>query len=85
MLCWAVPLATLPGVWVPFQGEQCEVDQTCLSEPQLSLPPCLPEPGALGHRDIGTSYRSWKRSFLRAWIRESVFFLAPKLVFHQTR
>lgn len=35
----AMPLVTPPGVWGPLQGEQCEVDQTCLSEPQPSFPP----------------------------------------------
>lgn len=38
-LQFSLPLPGLPGVPGPFQGERCEVDQTRLSEPQLSLPP----------------------------------------------
>lgn len=51
----------------PPQGEQCEVDQSCLSEAQPSFPPCLPAPMSLELLvACGTevSSRSCKRRFL---------------------
>lgn len=65
MLCWAVPLTTFQGLGM-LRGEQCKVDETGLSEPQLSLP------ASLSLQLLVAVTLSCKRSFLGARIRESV-------------